>query len=82
MNLQTLQVGLHSAVEARIENKPSNKNDFIAKKTAELSSRKVQVVRQRLEAMIALLPTPPPGHDNTPPAASSVFEGEATPMQV
>ena len=52
---QDIQVNLQNAIEARVECKPYENNDFTAKKMAELSARKTDVVAQRLENMGKIL---------------------------
>eukprot|EP00959_Pyramimonas_sp_CCMP1952_P118503 2477809-Pyramimonas_sp.AAC.1 len=54
---QDIQVNLQTAIEARVECKPYENNDFTAKKMAELSAKKADVVAQRLENMKKLLQT-------------------------
>jgi hypothetical protein len=50
-------VNLQTVIEARVECKPYENNDFAAKKMAELSAKKADIVEQRLQNMEDLLLT-------------------------
>ena len=52
---RVVATGLHAAVGAHVECKPFSRNDFVAKKRAEISFRKAGVIRRRLRDMDALL---------------------------
>eukprot|EP00240_Pyramimonas_obovata_P011236 CAMPEP_0118929280 /NCGR_PEP_ID=MMETSP1169-20130426/6326_1 /TAXON_ID=36882 /ORGANISM="Pyramimonas obovata, Strain CCMP722" /LENGTH=121 /DNA_ID=CAMNT_0006871439 /DNA_START=270 /DNA_END=635 /DNA_ORIENTATION=- len=54
-NAKDIQVNLQNVIEARVECKPYENNDFTAKKMAELSAKKADVVAQRLENMQNIL---------------------------